>query len=264
MADFNINIAAEINIPYEASAEKFRRNDCVVINEDIPIGIVNNVDVPGTLFLLKEYTAANGWKWLRMYDPQYSSPSTMYFEYNTTNLTEDVDPNAVKASVDVGSVLINEAVPFFFLKLDGHTVTGNESAFIDIEIEDTTTGLLGRIRIGFYLIKEDCQVIAPPVVSEVSLLQNGCETTMEVSVKVPPEGSRYVYGVVSDGYGSISGGTLPETITASKTYTLKIDADNSGPNGIYSRIDLYVKASAATGPILGSKNISRNHTGNIC
>jgi len=264
MATFNININAEPSFPYAASNESFRRNDCVVLNEDIPIGIINTINVNGVLFLLNEYLAANNWKFLFMYNPSYSSPSSMYFEFNNTNLTEDADPNVIKASVNVEAVTANQAVPFFFLKFDNHTVTGNEFAIMDIEIEDVLSTKLGRITIGFYLIKEDCPPVIPKAITTDSEVVNSCSTTRVVTVNVPSESSRYVLGVTIDGFGSITGGTLPETITASKSYTLKIDADNSGSVNTYSRVELSVKQSSTSGTTLGSSYISRNHTGNIC
>jgi hypothetical protein len=264
MASFSININAEVNIPYTTSGTSFRRDDCSVITESIPVGLVNGKTVPSILFFLNNYTNANGWSTLRIRNIRYSSGATLYLSYNGVKLEENVDPNAVEVSINVSSVLLNTAIPLLTIELNGHTVTGNETIFADIEIEDTTTALLGRIDTGFYLIKENCLIPAPAPITTNSNTVNSCSTTRVVTVNVPRESSRYVLGLSIDGFGSITGGTLPETITASKSYTLNINGSTAGSISTYSRVELSVRQSATSGTTLGSSYISRNHSGNIC
>lgn len=265
MADFNINIAAVPNIPLEPNYDKVRQGDCLTGVTSIPIGMVNDTNTPGIQFLLSEYTGANGYDTIRISNLLYTDESNWFLEYNGVPLVPNVDPNVVILTVDVTAVAVNAAIPLFLAKYDNDAITGNATIAFDFEVEDTLGTIFGKVRAGVIFLYVEC---IPPVqkatITEISVLQNGCETTRVVRVNVPAEGSRYVSKVESDGFASVTGGTFPATITVDTEYTLKIDADNSGPNGIYSVAQLLVKESATSGTFLSAATVSRNHTGNIC
>jgi hypothetical protein len=265
MATFNININAEPVIPYVPQGLKIQRSNCTTpYTETIPLGIVETTNTPGIEFIFKDYSGV-GWDTLRIYDVEYSSEATFYVEYSGSKLLPNVDPNVAVATIDVTLVNANESVPTFQLEFDASTLTQNDFIKFTVEIEDTATNLGGKVDVYFYSLPLECPPVSPLInITEDSVLQNGCETTRVVTVNVPTEGSRYVYGVISDGFGTITGGTLPATITSDTQYTLKVAADNSGPITTYSSVQLYVKESVSSPTILASKSVTRNHIGNIC
>lgn len=266
MASFDININNKPVISYVAKFESFQKNNCSVLNQTIPVGVINKIEVPGILFLLKEYINVSDWKTLRIYNAVYSKETSFYYEYNGVKIPQyGVDPNVLEATVDIESVLDNESIPLLTLVLDNHTLTSNETAYIDITIEDVSSQVLGRITVGFNLIAQQCPAaVNVKPITPVSSVTNSCYTESVVTVKVPAGSSRYVSVLVAGGFGTISGGSLPATITSDTTYTLKIDAATGASNPIYSTVQLFVKLSSSSGTTLGSTIVRRNHTGNIC
>jgi hypothetical protein len=262
MAGFNLNIDAQISIPYNPNFTKLRQGDCLVGTTAVPLGITNDVEVPGIEFLFSEYTGANGWDNIRISNLSYTDASKFYLEYAAATLTPNVDPDIVLATMAVPAVATNDAIPTLFVKYVNSTVDSNEQIAFDIEVEDVLGGFLGKVRYGISLIYVECIVPIPPIV-EVSSLENGCVTQVEVTVTVPPEGSRYVYKVESDAFSVVSG-TLPATITTDTNYILSITADNSGPNSEYSVAQLWVKDTSTSTITIDGKSISRNHKGSIC
>lgn len=268
MANFNININAQPVIPYTITTQgtKIQRSNCTVpLTEDIPIGLVSNTNTPGVNFLLGDYSGI-GYSTLRVYNVEYRDDTEFYLEYAGSKIIPNVDPNVAVATIDISTVLINEAIPTFNIVIDASPLDAQQAISFEVEIEDTATDLGGKVFKGYSLLPIECAPVAvkDKVVTDSST-NTSCYTEAVATVKVPTGSSRYIYGVITDGFGTIAGGTLPETITADKTYTLKIDADNSGSNnGIYSRVSLNVKDNVSDGTVNASKVITRNHSGNIC
>ena len=233
MANFNINIGAEPNIPYTPTNDKIRQGDCLTGITGIPLGIVNNVNTPGITFLLSEYTGGLGWKTLNISNLQYNNDSFFDLAYNGSTITPNVDPNVVVQAIPVTSVATNEAIPLLFANYDNDVATLNSSIGFDLEIIDTNDVSLGKIRIGIVFLYIEC---IPPAVKEkigiVSTDSNSCFLEKVVSIKVPSESTRYV--------------------------------STAGSVTTYSRVQIYVKEAATSGTIIASEYISRSHGGNIC
>lgn len=267
MANFNITIDAEPNIPYVPTYNKIRQGDCLTGVTGVPLGIVNDTNTPGINFLLSEYTGGLGWKTLNISNITYSQPTWFDLEYNSVTLTPNVDPNVVVQAIPVTGLATNAAIPLFFANYDNDLATGNASLQFDLEIIDTGDTSLGKIRAGIIFLYVECipPVTKAPIVQD-SYTDTSCLTSMQVTVKVPAEGSRYVSGINSDPtYGSFSPALTTETITADKTYTMTIDANNAGStNGEYTVMQILVKEAATSPLFLGGKTISRNHSVNIC
>jgi len=264
MANFNININAVPNIPFVPTQYKIRQESCLTGVTGIPIGIVNDTNTPGINFIFSEYTGALGWKTLNISNITYTEPTFFNLAYNGATLTPNIDPDLIVQSINVLNVATNESIPLFFANYDNNLADRNASIGFDIEIIDTNDVSLGKVRVGIVFLYVEC--IPPssksPVITNSTVITS-CSTTVEVTVKVPAESSRYVSKVVSDGFGSVTG-TLPATITEDTTYTMTIEGSTSGVISEYSSVQLLVKEVATSSLFLGSKTINRNHSGNIC
>lgn len=265
MANFNITINAQPNIPYDPTYDKIRQGDCLTGVTSVPIGIIKTQETPGIHFLLSDYVAANGWAELRISNINYTNESNFFMKYNSIALTPNVDPNVVLATIDVTSVSVNEAIALLFADYNNNNINKNESLAFDLEIQDTLGTSLGKVTVGIVLLYVEC---IPPAVKEKVVINSttdvACYIEKVVTVKVPAESSRYVYKVTSDVYSTVTGGTLPSTITSDTQYTLRIDVSTVGSVSIYSKAQLFVKEKASSGTIVGSASVSRNHAGNIC
>lgn len=266
MADFTININAEPVIPFQPNGSKFRQIPCTAGEQDIPLGVIEATNTPANYYLLTDYTGANNYKTLIIKNLQMPDDPAFYMEYNGVKLVPNVDPNVAVLTVNITGIAADAVIPLFNLVYNNDLVTATSAITYDIEIIDVTDASLGTKPGLIYLTYVECP---PTIVKEKvvvdSSTNNSCYTEEVVTVKVPTGSSRYVYGVISDGFGSITGGTLPETITADKQYTLKIDAANgTSMDSFYSVVQIFVKDSVSDGTINAHRTISRNHSGNIC
>lgn len=265
MADFNINIAAKPNIPYIPNNGKIRQGDCLTGITSLPIGIVETVNTPSIEFLFSEYTGANGWAELRISNLVYTHEDKFFVEYNSVALTPNVDPNVILATIDVTGVSANQAISTFFAKYNNTTLTQNASLSFDVEIEDTLGNSLGKVKYGVILLYVQC---IPPAKKEKitvnSITDTDCLIRKVVTVKVPPEGSRYVYSTFTGAHTSISGGTLPATITSDTQYTMEINVSKVGGSTQFSTMFLFVKETSTSGTVIDSQKIERYHAGNVC
>jgi hypothetical protein len=265
MADFVININAEPVIPYTVAPFKIQRDNCVTpYTETIPLGLLETLNTPGIEWIFRGYTGV-GWSTLRIYDVEYSDEAGFYVEYAGSKLLPNVDPNVAVATIDVTTVNANESVPTLQIELDASTLTQNDFIKFTVEIEDTATNLGGKLDVYFNLVVVQCPVVNPKTRIVIdSTTDTSCFIEKVVTVKVPAEGSRYVSGTTINGFGSITGGALPATITSDTQYTLRIDASFVGTVTTYSRVELKVKDTVTSGTTLASTYITRNHGGNIC
>jgi len=267
MATFSININAEPVIPFQPNASKYRNVDpCATGEQDIPLGVIEANNTPANYYLLTDYTGANNYKTLNIKNLNMPDDPAFYMEYNGVKLVPDPDPDVTVLSVNITGIAADAVIPLFNLVYNPDLVTATSAIFYDIEIIDVTDASLGVKSGLIFLTYQECAPVAvKDKITVDSATNTSCYTEEVVTVKVPTGSSRYVYGVISDGFGSITGGTLPETITADKTYTLKIDASNAGStNGIYSVVQLFVKDNVTDGTVNAHRTINRNHSGNIC
>jgi len=264
MANFTININALPEIPYVPTQYKIRQESCLTGVTGVPIGIVNDTNTPGINFMFSEYTGALGWKTFKISNITYTEATFFNLAYNGSIINPNVDPNVVVQSINVTSVDVNEAIPLLFANYDNGLANKNASIGFDIEIIDTNNVSLGKVRAGIIFLYVECipRVAKSPIATNSTII-NSCNTTVKVSVKVPAESSRYVSKFISDGFGSVSG-TLPAKITQDTTYTITIEGSTSGTVSKYSSVKLMVKEAATSSLFLGTKIITRNHSGNIC
>lgn len=263
MGNFTININSQVIPPYTGENKFFDVQSCLTpYSKSISLGIAKDTDSSIITYILASYTGV-GWDTIRIYDIEYSDDSTFYLEYNGNKLVPNIDPNVAVATIDVSTVLINQAIPTFSIEIDSSALTSNESIKFTVEVEDTATNLGGKVDVYFNLLPEECLDVPVEEITEVSKTITTCETTAVITVNVPPESSRYVAISASGSFTTIPLG-LPETITSSKNYTLTIEGDNVGMASSYSIITVTVKSSAASAHILAAYTLTRNHKNLYC
>lgn len=268
MGSFSINIAAEPANNYDPTYNKVRQESCATGTTDYKLGVTKTDEgsaVADANYLLKNYNGNVTWDRLRISNLSYTNSAKFYLKYNGTKLLPGVSPSTVLIDIDISGVGIHDVIPLLFAVFNNDTFSRNETISFDLQLLDSGGGSLGTVNVGIIGLYVEC---IPPVeaatISKGASVNTGCLSQKTITVKVPSGGSKYVYAVESDGFCSISGISLPATITSDQTFTMTIDASNSGTTSTYSRIQIYVKESASSSSIQASSFVSRNHTGNIC
>lgn len=268
MGNFSININAEPAPSYKPSYNKIRQTACATGVTNYPLGIVKISEGAAATanYLLREYTGINSWKTLRISNVVYSSTNKFYLKYNGAKLVPNANPDTILANFNVSSVNANEAIPLLFAAFDNATFSRNETITFDLEFTDTSDNSLGKVNVGIIGLYVECvEQQEKATITKGFPSTSSCQSHLGITVKVPRGSTKYVYAVESDNFCSISGISLPATISSNETFNMYIDgSDSAGFVDTYSRITIYVKASATSSSIQASAGLSRNHTGNQC
>ena len=206
------------------------------------------------------------WKSLRISNIVYTETNDFYLKDNGSKLIPNAEPDVIVATIPVTGVAENAQIPNFFAAIVNANYDRNRSLAFDLEIIDTSDNPLGKVNVGIIGLYVECiEQQEKATITKGFPSTTSCQSHLGITVKVPAGSTKYVYAVESDGFCSIGGISLPATISSNKTFNMYIDASNSaGSNSVYSRINIYVKASATSSSIQASASLSRNHLGNQC
>ena len=268
MGAFSINIGSAPADNYNPTYNKIRQTACATGTTDYNLGITKTDEgsvVANTNYLLKDFVGSPNWDRLRISNLVYSDSAKFYLKYNGTKLLPGVLTSTVLIDIDVSALGIHDVIPLLFAVFNNDTFDSNEAMTFDLELLDSGSSSLGKVNVGIIGLYVECvQPVEKATITKGFPSSSSCESTLGITVKVPSGSSKYVYATLSDGDCSISGLSLPRTITSNETWTMTIQGSNAGSNSVYSRINMYVKASSTSSSIQASASLSRNHTGNQC
>lgn len=267
MANFNININSKPVVPYTPNFINITRSNCNTLIESIPVGMARSQENPGTEFLL--YTYNNGvaapWKTLYIRNLSYTNGTNFYLKYNGVKLEPLGDPLADIIAIDVTGVAIDAIIPLLTIELDNISNTNsNMSINFSFAITDTNDTAFDPTITSATLIINKCPPISPSKPLDVQSTQDqNCFSSAGINVLVPAEETRHVKIVSSDSYSNYFP-SFEETISATKLYTLQIDADKTTGSNINSTVRLEIRYNSGSSNLIGSYTLQRRHSGNIC
>lgn len=261
MASFNINISAQILPTYSIpqGIPLFGFDDCVLITNSITIALIESIKTSKDLFLLNSYTDVVAYKTLHIRNIVYSNGTQLYLEHNGVKIAV---AGAIPYSIDITGLAADTDIPNFVIKMNSLDLVQDESIQFEMAIENINNVVGEYITQNIFVPHNVCkQIPAPKEINAVLILDTTCITKYDVTVFVPPEGSRYVTVSPSDSFGGLA---TTETITQNKTYSLILDASNVGINSFTSTIILRVYENSNSTLSIDSFQSERDHTGNIC
>lgn len=261
MADFTVNIDAELTPQYTVTANKlYSETDCIQLDEELPIGLIKTTNSFNIYYLLTDYIDASSWKTLKIKNVVYSNPTGFYLSDTLVKIPE---AGATVYDFDITGQAVDIAIADLTVTYDALNLVQNETITFDLAIENLVPTIGAYTSVTISIKHSTCPPVGPiNELTIVSIVDDNCTLQDNVTVHVPPEGSRYVTVIPADGFGSptVSG----ETITEDKTYNLIIAADIVGTLGDYSAVILRVFESISSTTSLDSHSITRKHIGTIC
>lgn len=260
MANFTVNINAELTPQYTVTANKlFKEDDCLVLNQEQDIGLIKTTNTYPIYYLLTNYIDASSWKTLKIKNIVYSNTTGFYLSDTLVKIPE---AGASIYDFNVTGQAVDLAINNLTLTYDTLTLIQNETITFDLAIENLASFIGDYTSVLITLKYSECVPTLPIFnITTGTLNEGSCNTNQDVTVIVPPEGSRYVVIQNTGGFGSP---VISETITSDKLYNLIIDANNATGTGTHSSVTLRVYESSGSTTSLASHLIQRDHNAVVC
>lgn len=259
MADFTVNIDAELTPQYTVTANKlYSESDCVQLDEEKSIGLIKTTNSFNYYYLLTDYIDASSWKTLKIKNVVYSNPTGFYLSDTLVKIPE---AGATVYDFDITGQAVDIAITDLTVTYDALNLVQNETITFDLAIENLVPTIGAYTSVTISIKHRTCPPTDPILdVVPVPVSDTNCILQVDVTVNVPPEGSRYVVVTPNDSYGSptVSG----TTISTDTQYDMIITGDDSTTE-IHSTVLLRVYESSSSTTSIDSYILIRDH-GNIC
>jgi len=262
MANFTVNIDAELTPQYTVTANKlYSEDDCAVLNEERALGLIKTTNTYDMYYLLTDYIDASSWKTLKIKNIVYSNTTGFYLSDTLVKIPE---AGATVYDFDITGQAVDIPIANLTVTFDTLTLTQNETIEFDLAIENLVPTIGAYTSVKITLKHVICAPVEPVVELTITNEDDtSCFTKADVNVKVPAEGSRYVTVTPDTAYGAPT--VAGTTITVNTTYNLIIDRATGGPGSpILSRVILRVYEDSSQTTSIASHRISRTHGTAVC
>jgi hypothetical protein len=261
MANFNINILQQKGSDYTVVTRHiFQREDCDILNDTQPIGLIETTNNPSLIYLLLGYTNPSfPWQTVTIRNLQYTDQANFYLRENAAQ----IPPGAGLYTIDVTGQAGSQQIGDFEVVMDGLDLTIQDpSILFEVAITDTNNTIGDYFPVSITIQINECSEKVPFEDLIIGLpIETQCSSTQTVEVQVPAEESRRVVITPSDGFGNP---VIDENISGGSTlYNLSVLGDNNGALITTSSVTLDVFIDGVNSPI-ATHTLSREHIGTLC